>query len=63
MYRLRDSWPNCKEVSLFGHKWLWRLIVMDSKVPDEEEMKNPAKKKSSSGSHNPLLIHAHPLQK
>jgi len=32
---------------------------MDRKVPDEEE--NPIKKKSSSGCHNPFLIHAHPL--
>ena len=26
---------------------------MDRKVPDEEEKKNPTKKKSSSGCHNP----------
>ena len=41
--------------------WPWRLIVMDRKVPDEEEKKNPTKKKSSSGCHNPFLIYAHPL--
>jgi len=34
---------------------------MDRKVPDEEEKKNPTKK-SSSGWHNPFLIHAHPLK-
>jgi len=34
---------------------------MDRKVPDEEEKKNLTKKKSSSGCHNPFLIHAHPL--
>ena len=51
----------CKEVTLVGHKWPWRLIVMDRKVPDEEEKKNPTKKKSSSGCRNPFLIHAHPL--
>jgi len=28
---------------------------MDRKVPDEEEKKNPTKKKSSSGCHNPRL--------
>ena len=29
----------------------WRLIVIDRKVPDEEEKKNPTKMKSSSGCH------------
>jgi len=24
---------NCEEVTLVGHKWPWRLIVMDRKVP------------------------------
>ena len=32
---------NCKGVTRVGQKWLWRLIVMDRKVPDEEEKKNP----------------------
>jgi len=32
---------NFKEVTLVGHKWPWRLIVMNRKVPDEEEKKNP----------------------
>jgi len=35
---------NCKELTLVGHKWPGRLIVMDCKVPDEEEKKNPTKK-------------------
>jgi len=33
---------------------------MNRKVPDEEEKKNPTKKKSSSGCHNTFLIHTHP---
>jgi len=36
---------NCKDITFVGHKWPWRLIVMDRKVPDEEEKKNPTKKK------------------
>jgi len=35
---------------------------MDPKVPDEEEKKNPTKKKSSSDCHNPFLMPANPSQ-
>ena len=40
---------SCEEVTLVGHKWPWRLIVMDRKVPAKRKRKTRQKR-------NPLRV-------